>query len=462
MRSLRKFYARNAEAVASRYSTYDSTPTTFVVASHCQDVEFLSLVQRFHELQAHNGDKERLPAKHCEQNVWLIKPAAQNQGSICSGASTIVGRGIEIFHNDILAMKKFLLARPPGSYWVVQKYIEKPLLYYGRKFDIRMWAVATWKQEFYYYHAGYVRTSSSEYTLDDPTNYVHLTNNCLQQYGTNYGRFEDGNTLGFGRFIKFLREKHPGVDFDRDIVGRMRDLMIDTYLATKGELNQNGRRNCFELLGYDFMIDEDLRVWLIEVNTNPYLGIPNRYIEGLLPKMLNDLLEIVLDPCVAPANRLPERDLRNQFELLYDETSGLNRRREYSLPLYPLSREYAGLHYHARVGAARRHSKDIFHQRFPIEGLMSQIYRSLDCENGAQSVLKQRVVEYIHALAESKAKPPENAVIEAVNTLKRSSPIEFFGSPIFAGLVCLAFDPDSCMLSGMRQLVVLFRYARIV
>ncbi len=28
-------------------------------------------------------------------------------------------------------------------------------------------------------------------------------------------------------------------------------------------------------MGYDFMIDEDFRVWLIEVNTNPYFGVVN-------------------------------------------------------------------------------------------------------------------------------------------------------------------------------------------
>ena len=69
------------------------------------------------------------------------------------------------------------------------------------------------------------------------------------------------------------------------------------------------RTNCFELLGFDFMIDEDLRTWLIEVNTNPYLGVPNKFIEGLLPKMLNDLLIMNLDPYVRNVNATPAQGM---------------------------------------------------------------------------------------------------------------------------------------------------------
>ena len=43
------------------------------------------------------------------------------------------------------------------------------------------------------------------------------------------------------------------------------------------------------------MIDEDFRIWLIEVNTNPYLGVPNNWIKNLLPLMVNHMLELTVD-----------------------------------------------------------------------------------------------------------------------------------------------------------------------
>jgi hypothetical protein len=66
----------------------------------------------------------------------------------------------------------------------------------------------------------------------------------------------------------------------------MKDLVIDSILSCKNTLNPNNRTACFELFGYDFMIDEDFRVWLIEVNTNPYLGYSNQHLKNVLPKMI--------------------------------------------------------------------------------------------------------------------------------------------------------------------------------
>jgi len=327
IKSLRRYYKHTLEAILKGYHVYETTPTTFVVLSTCNDAEFSDFTQRFNELSAKIYINEKIPSKHCTENTWLIKPANENQG-----------RGIEFFKNNFVEMKKFLLSKPPNTHWVVQKYIERPLLYNNRKFDIRVWAVATWKRDFYYFRHGYIRTSSHEYTMDSNLNYVHLTNNCLQVFGDKYGAYEEGNTIGFEQFIEYLKQKFPDkkLDFDKDFISRMKDLMIDSYLATKHELNPNKRDNCFEFLGYDFLIDEDLRVWLIEVNTNPYIGIPNKYIEGRLPKMLNDLLEIVLDPYFPPANNLPPRDESNQFELLYSERKNINQRRSYEVSYYPL------------------------------------------------------------------------------------------------------------------------------
>ena len=61
-------------------------------------------------------------------------------------------------------------------------------------------------------------------------------------------------------------------------------------------MNPLKRKNSFEFFGFDFMIDEDFRVWLIEVNTNPYIGIHNDSMKNLLPLMLSGLFKIVLDP----------------------------------------------------------------------------------------------------------------------------------------------------------------------
>ena len=40
-------------------------------------------------------------------------------------------------------------------------------------------------------------------------------------------------------------------------------------ISAKRKLNPNKRRHCFEIFGYDYIIDSDFNVWLIEVNTNP-------------------------------------------------------------------------------------------------------------------------------------------------------------------------------------------------
>ena len=102
-----------------------------------------------------------------------------------------------------------------------------------------------------------------------------------------YGQHEDGNTLSFQDFQDYLdseefKAERPdvkyGISVKDDLVPRMKDIVIDTFLASKSSLNPNHRKNHFELFGYDFMIDEDFRVWLIEINTNPCNDTPIEFI----------------------------------------------------------------------------------------------------------------------------------------------------------------------------------------
>jgi hypothetical protein len=64
------------------------------------------------------------------------------------------------------------------------------------------------------------------------------------------------------------------------------------------------------MFGYDFLIDEDFRLWLIEINTNPYFGVPNKFIADLLPKMMDDMLSLVVDPVFTP-KVIPEGNIKN-------------------------------------------------------------------------------------------------------------------------------------------------------
>ena len=57
----------------------------------------------------------------------------------------------------------------------------------------------------------------------------------------------------------------------------------------------NNLNYCFEIFGYDFMMDEDKNVYLIEINTNPGLEISSDIIAELVPRMIDDALYLTVD-----------------------------------------------------------------------------------------------------------------------------------------------------------------------
>ena len=56
-----------------------------------------------------------------------------------------------------------------------------------------------------------------------------------------------------------------------DLVPQMHEMILKSFHAVRKMIDPNRRKFCFELFGYDFILDEDFNSWLIEVNTNPCL-----------------------------------------------------------------------------------------------------------------------------------------------------------------------------------------------
>ena len=77
---------------------------------------------------------------------------------------------------------------------------------------------------------------------------------------------------------------------------QIRKLVTDTFRAAYGKIDPIKLHNSFELFGYDFMLDEDFRLYLIEVNTNPCLEIGCPLLARIIPEVLDNTFRLVLDP----------------------------------------------------------------------------------------------------------------------------------------------------------------------
>jgi hypothetical protein len=94
------------------------------------------------------------------------------------------------------------------------------------------------------------------------------------------------------------------------------------------KLDPKRRANCFEIFGYDFMIDADFIVYLIECNTNPCLELSCPLLARIIPAMLDSAFRMAVDPLFPPPdfnmakkNTLHEIMPINKFELVFDERS---------------------------------------------------------------------------------------------------------------------------------------------
>lgn len=168
---------------------------------------------------------------------------------------------------------------------VISKYITNPLLINGHKFDLRIYVCVTSYEplKIYIFQEGLARFASETYTqkINKQNKFMHLTNYSInkknEKFIANETTEQDdfGYKWSLGAFCKHLEQ--VGIDMNL-LWSRIYDVVIKTILCAENivqaNLKKNGthRTNCYELFGFDIIIDSDLKPWLLEVNISPSMA----------------------------------------------------------------------------------------------------------------------------------------------------------------------------------------------
>ena len=204
---------------------------------------------------------------------------------------------------------------------IIQKYIEKPLCYNGRKCDMRLWVMLTWDFNLYLFKEGHFKATSLPYDVNSQDSYVHLTNYSVQKYNANFAKFETGNEISFADFESSLDNK---INVRKDLLPKVKEIIIHSLKSVCGKINKLERKICFEIFGYDFMFDEYYNPFLLEVNTNPGLEISSPLIEMLIPRMIDDAFKITIDKVFLLNEKNVEKMKENPYKVNgYDDNENM-------------------------------------------------------------------------------------------------------------------------------------------
>ena len=226
-------------------------------------------------------------------STWIMKPAGKSQG-----------KGIFLFRKlkDITDWKKEDCFRPlpvddkaekdPPETYVVQKYIDSPLLIAGKKFDIRFYALVMSYSplKVWTYREGFARFSNTRYSMSSIADaFVHLTNVAIQKTAPDYDS-EKGCKWSLFELRRYLTGMY-GEAVVETLFNNVDHILIKSLQSVQKALIND--KHCFELYGYDIMFDSDMKPWIIEVNASPSLTASSQSDYEMKKRLLEDMLHVV-------------------------------------------------------------------------------------------------------------------------------------------------------------------------
>jgi tubulin polyglutamylase TTLL2 len=240
---------------------YNFLPTSFLVPT-----EYTKFAEHFSDL-----------AERGEKSTWICKP-------------TGMSRGRKIFLLDDISGLAYDRA------CVVQRYIPRPLLIGGYKMDIRLYVAVTSARPLraFVYQEGLTRFSTEKYDMSDLSNvFSHLTNYSINKDSNSYETEKDviggGAKWLFSRLLRYLEDHGHDTKL---LWTRIRHICILTVLILM-PLVPAEASGCFELFGFDILVDEQLHPWLLEVNAAPALAAGSDVDWAVKEPLLRDLIGLL-------------------------------------------------------------------------------------------------------------------------------------------------------------------------
>ncbi|XP_071945729.1 uncharacterized protein [Antedon mediterranea] len=230
--------------------------------------------------------------------TWICKPNGMNQGKgiyLVRDLSELKEK-----YSDVQADKppKRKL-RPHANQRLIQRYIPNPLLLNGKKFDVRSYMlIASTTPFIVFFHQGYCRLSCDKYDPDSHDLALHLTNQYQQKKNPSYQDVKEDTVWSMERFNEYVNSLASEKGLSKDWVlnsftKQMMKIMTHCFHAVKNKLEC--RYGFFELLGFDFLVDTDFNIYVLEINCNPALHTNCEVLKQQLPPMIEETLDIVIE-----------------------------------------------------------------------------------------------------------------------------------------------------------------------